>query len=94
LTVTNVTDGADELLVIDGENISLSNGNFGTTAANSFGYNVFVAGSTATLTLTKSDTPANYQTLINAFAYSNSSDDPTIANRVVTLQDLSQCGRA
>ena len=39
-TVTNVTDETDEIVVIDGENVTLTDSNSGTTAANSYDYSV------------------------------------------------------
>ncbi len=52
LTVTNVTDGTDELLRLDGEDITLTDSTSGTTLANGYGYNVSLVGTTATVTLT------------------------------------------
>ena len=46
-TVTNVTDGADEIINIDGTAVMLTDTNIGTTSANSYGYNVILTGSTA-----------------------------------------------
>ncbi|MDZ7712861.1 MAG: hypothetical protein U5L06_07010 [Rhodovibrio sp.] len=88
LTVSNVTDGASELLTVDGEEIALTAGST-TTAANGYGVNVSVAGSTATVTLTLNGaTPAAVQTLVDGLAYRNASDNPTDADRTVTLTEL------
>ena len=51
-TVTNVTDGVDEMIVIDGENITLTDLNSGTTIANGYGYSISLSGTTATVILT------------------------------------------
>ncbi len=91
-TVTNVNDGASETISIDGTSVALTDGTSGTTGANSFGYAVSVTGTTATVTITRTDTAANYQTLVNNLAYVNSSDDPNTSNRVVTITSLKDNG--
>ncbi|WP_051283782.1 FG-GAP-like repeat-containing protein, partial [Desulforegula conservatrix] len=93
LTVTNVTDGASEGLLIDGTTVALTNGSSGTSATNSFGYSVSVSGSTATITLTKTDTSANWQTLVNGLKYQNTSSNPTIgSDRIVTITSVKDDG--
>ncbi len=91
-TVTNVNDGAAESVSVDGTSVALTDSNNGTTGASSFNYSVAVVGSTATVTITKNDSSGNYQTLVNGLAYSNSSDDPTTSNRVVTLTSVKDNG--
>jgi hypothetical protein len=95
LTVTNVAGtGATEDLTIDGTVIALTNGNTQTTATNGMSVVVALAAGTATVTVSKvggiSSTAMN--TLVNDLAYSNTSDDPGNANRVVTLTSLRDTG--
>jgi len=93
LTVTNVTEGAAEMLQVDGTSIALSAGTSGTTAAHSFGFSVAVDGTTATVTLSKTDTVANWQTLVDGLRYQNTSDNPTTSsNRLVTITSLTDDG--
>lgn len=93
LTVSNVTNGASEILRVDGTDISLVNGS-ATTATNGFTYNVSVAGNTATVSLTKAAgiSTSLAQTLVNGITYRNSSQDPTAANRTVTLTRIDDDG--
>ncbi|MCK9635096.1 MAG: DUF4347 domain-containing protein [Methylobacter tundripaludum] len=53
LTVSNVTDGAAEILSIDGSSVALTHGNSVTTASNSMTAGVSLSGNTATVTLSK-----------------------------------------
>ena len=93
LTVTNVNNGADEKLNIDGTSVSLTNGNSGTSATNSLGYSVAVTGTTATVTLSGGTVSANdMQTLIDAISYQNDSNTPNTSNRVVTITSLTDSG--
>lgn len=94
LTVTNVTDGASEGLLIDGTTVALTNGTSGTSASNSFVYSVLLAGTTATVTLTKTnDTAANWQTLVDGLKYQDTSSNPTTgSNRVVTITSVKDSG--
>ncbi|WP_372739847.1 putative Ig domain-containing protein, partial [Neptunomonas sp.] len=93
LTVTNVNDGASEILNADGSAIGLTNGNSGTTATNSLSYSVSVTGSTATLTLSGGTlSEAATQTLIDAISYQNNSNDPNSSDRVVTITSLQDNG--
>ena len=52
LTVANLSDGANEKLVIDGTAVALTNGNSVTTATDGDHVAVSVSGSTATVTIT------------------------------------------
>ncbi|MBV6631926.1 MAG: DUF4347 domain-containing protein [Alphaproteobacteria bacterium] len=90
LTVTNVNDGANEILSFDGSNVALTNGNSVTTATNSLTANVSVAGTTATVQVTGASlSSAQMGTLIDTLTYQNTSDDPTtLGNRVVTITEL------
>ncbi|SFM70128.1 protein of unknown function, partial [Nitrosomonas nitrosa] len=95
ITVTDVTDGAgaNEFLIIDGEDVALSNGNTGNTATLGIGYSVALVVDTATVTLTKAGmSTADVQTLIDGLAYSNTSSSPSSANRVVTITSMQDNG--
>lgn len=91
LTVSNVLDGNNELLVVGSSNIALVNGAGSIT--NVGNYSVNVAGQTATVTfsnLTRADAQMNQ--LIDALGYRNSSENPTAGARVVTLSSLTDNG--
>ncbi|MCK0070732.1 beta strand repeat-containing protein, partial [Kordiimonas laminariae] len=94
LTVTNVSDGANEILSFDGSDVALTNGTMVTTATNGLSVSVSVTGSTATVSFSGGTlTSAQFQTLVDALTYRNTSDDPTSAgNRVVTITDISDSG--
>ena len=94
LTVTNVTDGTNEILNIDGSSVALTNGNSVTTATNGMTATVSLSGSTATVTISKPGgiTPAAMQTLVNGIAYKNTSNNPTTNNRIVTLTSIQGSG--
>ncbi|WP_211753535.1 hypothetical protein, partial [Nitrosomonas aestuarii] len=51
-TVTNVTNGSNERINVDGTTIVLTHGTNGSTAGNSLNYSVMVIGTTATVTMT------------------------------------------
>jgi Domain of unknown function (DUF4347)/Bacterial Ig-like domain len=87
LTVTNLANGADEIVSIDGSNLALTNGNSATTATNAMTANVSVSGSTATLVLTKPAgiSTAAAQTLVNGISYRNTSEAVANSGRTVTL---------
>lgn len=92
LTVSNVSNGASELLTIGGTAVALNNANSGTlTGIGS--YSVSVAGSTATVTvtgMTRDQTQMN--TLINGITYRNTSDNPGSTSRVVTITQVTDSG--
>jgi hypothetical protein len=95
LTVTNVAGtGATESLAIDGTTVALTNGNSQTTATNGMTAAVVLAAGTATVTISKAGgiSAAAMQTLVDALAYGNTSDDPGAASRVVTLTSLRDNG--
>jgi len=94
LTVTNVSDGADESLTFDGSTVQLTNGNVVNTATNGLTVSVSVVGTTATVSFTGATlTEAQLQTLVDGMAYANASDDPTTAgNRVVTITGITDSG--
>ena len=95
LTVTNVSDGADEILRFDGSDIQLTNGfTAASTATNGLAVSVSVTGGTATVGFTGASlSAAELQTLIDGLTYQNNSDNPTsTANRVVTITGLTDSG--
>ncbi|NVJ98598.1 MAG: DUF4347 domain-containing protein [Alphaproteobacteria bacterium] len=94
MTVTNVSDGSDEILVIDGTAIALTDSNSGTTATNSLSYSVSVSSGTATVSFSGGTmSEAATQTLIDGMVYQNASDDPTTgSNRVVTITSITDSG--
>lgn len=93
LTVTNVADGSDEILNLDGSAIALTDANSGTTATNSLSYSVSVSGSTATVSISGATlSSAAMQTLVDALSYQNDSDAPDTTARVVTLTSLQDSG--
>ncbi|MCP4966727.1 MAG: hypothetical protein GY926_16060, partial [bacterium] len=90
-TVTNVTDTGNEQITIDGTTITLDDLESGTTT--DFNYSVSVAGSTATVTLSGGTvSTANVEADINGATYQNTSQDPTDANRVVTITQIVDSG--
>lgn len=94
LTVTNLSDGSDELLRIDGTDIALLNGNSGTTAGNGISYSISLVDGTATLTLSKAGgiSAATAQTVVDGMGYRNSSEAPGTATRVITLTSITDSG--
>ncbi|WP_461521987.1 choice-of-anchor Q domain-containing protein, partial [Porticoccus sp.] len=93
LTVTNVNDGASEILNTDGSAIALTHGNSGTTATNSLSYSVSLSGGTATVTLSGGSLSTTAtETLVDAISYQNNSNDPNTSNRVVTITSLQDSG--
>jgi Ca2+-binding RTX toxin-like protein len=92
--VTNVTDGADEILNIDGSDVALTNGNSVVgTATNGLTVNVSLVGTTATVSFTGAAlSEAELQTLVDSLTYENSSQDPTDADRVATITQLVDSG--
>ena len=94
MTVSNETDGANEILTVDGTDVALTNGNSVTTAANGFGVTVSVTSGTATVTITKAGGAAvtAAQSLVDALQYKNTSASPTAGIRTVTLTSISDNG--
>ena len=89
--MTNVTDGANEIIRINGVDVALTNGNSVATGVGTAG--VSLSSGTATVTLTGATlNAAALQTLIDGLAYLNSSDNPTDANRVVTITQVVDSG--
>jgi hypothetical protein len=94
MTVTNVADGSNEILNVDGTDIALTNGNSGSTSTNTMNYSVSVSAGTATVTVSKvaGITGAATQTLVDGMTYRNTSDTPNTSNRVVTLTGIQDSG--
>ncbi len=94
LTVSNVTDGASELLSADGTAVALTNGTSVTTAANGLTVGVAVAGSIATVTISKAGgvSTAVAASVVNGLAYQNTSDAPGTASRSATLTSVRDTG--
>jgi VCBS repeat-containing protein len=93
MTVTNVSNGASEVLNIASTNVSLNNGNSGSLAGGIGSYSVSVAAGTATVTLsgmTRDNTQMG--TLVDGMTYSNSSDNPGSSNRVITITGITDSG--
>ncbi|MEJ0074051.1 MAG: VCBS domain-containing protein [Alphaproteobacteria bacterium] len=86
LTVTNVTDGANEILSVLGQDLALTDGN------SVAGVTVSVAGTTATVTFPGAADAAALQALIDGLSYRNASENPTEADRVVTITQLTDSG--
>ena len=71
LTVTNVTDGANEILSFLGHDLALTDGN------SVAGVTVSIVGTTATVTFPGAADAAALQALIDGLAYRNTSQNPT-----------------
>ncbi|MBU2713466.1 DUF4347 domain-containing protein, partial [Zooshikella harenae] len=92
-TITNVTNGSNERINIDGTTIVLTHGTNGSTAGNSLNYSVMVIGTTATVTMTGGNmSTAATQTMIDNMSYQNNSNSPSTSNRVVTLTSIQDSG--
>jgi hypothetical protein len=95
LTVGGVADGASEILVVDGTNVALTNGNVVTTASNGYTATVTLSGGVATVAITKVGdySTSAAQVLVNGLKYSNGSDNPTVAGgRTITLVSIQDDG--
>jgi len=94
LTVSNVTDGASEILRIDGTDFALTNGSSGTSATNGISVSVSVASGTATVTIGKVGgiSSAAAATLVDGLSYRNASELPGTTSRVVTLTGIQDDG--
>ena len=93
-TVSNVTQGILESISLDGFSFTLTHGNNGTTVNNSFNYAVSLAGSTATVTMTAtaSTTKNIFDNLVESLEYKNTSENPTTADRVITITSIKDDG--
>jgi len=92
-TVTNVVDGSNEVLNIDGKAIQLTDGNSGST--DNYTFTVSVDGSNnATITLTTTGAAAgDIETLIDNVTYINTdAENPTAGNRVINIDSITDSG--
>ena len=89
-SVTNVTDGADELIHLNGTAIELTDGNVGGGSGGS--YSVSVTGTTATVRLRGALSTLEMESVIVGMAYENTSENPTNATRYITLTELQDSG--
>ena len=92
-TVSGLADGADEKILVDGGSIALVATNTGALASsvNGLSYTVTVAGTTATVTLSKTDgvTASELQAIVAGMTYQNTDvDQPTAGVRTVTLTQI------
>ncbi|PXX97154.1 hypothetical protein DF185_19245, partial [Marinifilum breve] len=93
MTVSNVNNGSNERLNVDGTTIVLTNGTSGTTTGNSISYNVSVSGTIATVNFSGGTlSTLSLQTLIDAISYQNNSNSPYTANRTVTITSIKDSG--
>ncbi|SFG42837.1 putative Ig domain-containing protein, partial [Neptunomonas qingdaonensis] len=91
VTVSNVLDGSEETLSLDGEDIELTHGESDDT--DNFNYTVSVTGNTATLSFSGgSVTATQLESLINGMRYENDSESPSTGNRVITITELQDNG--
>ena len=80
--MTNVTDGANEILSFLGHDLALTDGN------SVAGVTVSIVGTTATVTFPGAADAAALQALIDGLTYRNASENPTEADRVITITRL------
>ncbi|WP_170245693.1 Ig-like domain-containing protein [Fodinibius salinus] len=94
MTISNISDGASEILRFDGSNIALTDGNTVNTAGNNLFVNISVSGSTATISFSGASlTTGQLQTLVEELAYRNTSGDPTTgSDRIVTITEITDDG--
>ncbi|RJX50554.1 hypothetical protein DP106_04615 [Halonotius pteroides] len=89
-TVSNVADGNNERLTVDGSSVALTDGTSVSTNNNGLTAGVSVSGSTATVTVDGgpfSESTAN--TIIDNLAYENTDDAPTTGSgRIITITKL------
>jgi len=93
-TVSNLADGASEIVNVDGTNVALTDLNSVTTANNGMTVSVAVSGSTATVTITKPSgvSAAIAQSIIDGLTYGNLSTPLTVASRTITLKSIQDSG--
>ena len=93
LTVTNVTESNSEVLTIDGSDVALGNGNAVVTTGNGLTVNVSVVAGVATVSFTGAAlSAAALAAIVDAITYRNLSDNPTDADRVITITQLVDSG--
>ncbi|WP_291588604.1 DUF4347 domain-containing protein [Comamonas sp. UBA7528] len=93
VNVTNLVNGASEKLVIDGSEVTLTNGTNLITSNNGMNVSVSVSSGTATLTLAHAGlSTATAQTIVNNITYRNESNAPSGTSRTVTLTNVRDSG--
>lgn len=92
LTVSGVSNGANEILTIGGNAVVLTNGNSVSIGAQTV--TVSVASGTATVTITGADSAANYETLVNGITYKDTATGAglTVGDRTITLTSVRDSG--
>ena len=97
LTVSGLKNGANEILVIDGQSVPLV-ATVGGTTANGIGYGIVMSGAnngtgTATVTLSKTTDGGITAAIINGLQYQNTNvDNPTTGTRTITLTQIQDNG--
>ncbi|SMP76114.1 Cadherin domain-containing protein [Neorhodopirellula lusitana] len=92
-TVTNVSEGSNEIVTADGSSFALVDGTTGTTTTNSMTYLVSVTGTTATVTLSNGSlTATEMESLVDSITYQNTSEAPTDANRAFKIISVKDSG--
>ncbi|PQO25676.1 hypothetical protein C5Y96_22920 [Blastopirellula marina] len=71
IVLTNIQDGVDEILAVDTTGTSITASSYNSA--------------TGELTLTGSDTLANYELVLKSLTYNNTSDDPTVLDRTIQI---------
>jgi uncharacterized delta-60 repeat protein len=99
LTVTNVRDGASEILHFDGRPVALTDGNIVDQTGNGEILNVSVSGTTATVSFSDAsidafngNTPYELRYIIDHLSYENISQNPTEGDRVFTITEVVDSG--
>ncbi|GGU56886.1 hypothetical protein GCM10009504_12330 [Pseudomonas laurentiana] len=92
-SITNLSNGSFEKLVIDGTDVTLTDATNVTTSGNGTTVQVSVSGSTATVTVTHAGiSAATAQSILNSMAYRNDSQGPSGSPRVVTVETVRDSG--
>jgi hypothetical protein len=93
-TVSNVLNGGDESLMIDGIEVELTNGNSLTTLNNGMTVEVSLSSYTATITVSKAGGVSEtiIENIIDGLTYKNNSNNPGNTKRTVTLISLQDDG--
>ena len=93
LTVSNVADGSQEWIVVDGTTFGLVDGASGTTSSRGYGWSVDVTGGLATITLSTTGASATEVAgELGGLCYHNASEDPTAGTRVATIASVTDSG--
>jgi uncharacterized delta-60 repeat protein len=95
LTVSNLSEASSEVLVVNGAEIPLVAGSWTAGTINSFELSVSVkiVNTTATVVISHIGlTKEELETLVNTLQYRNTSQNPTLGNRLVTISQLVDSG--